>query len=239
MGKKTSFGWLACALFGSGLMSGCDLLEFAKNPSITLTLPSRSYSFSTSDPRWKQPPPNYNQKITCQVVSDCCKIPGGGAIAECSQFPLACEGNVCAMRIALDVPQPIDLKKDAPEFAEVGGRVVKDVLLRELHYTVDNQIGTDLPPVDVFVAPATVMSAKNNPDAKLLVTLPKTVAGKKSEETITLTSEAQQAFSDMALNLEKPFNLIAGTDVLVFSGTTVPPNAKVDITVSGKVTVKF
>ena len=45
------------------------------------------------------------------------------------------------MRIDLEVPQTIDLKKDAPEFADIGGRVVKDILLKELRYTADNQIG--------------------------------------------------------------------------------------------------
>ena len=218
-------------------MSGCDLLEFAKNPSVTLTLPTRSYSFSTDDPRWKAPPPNYTQKISCQAVADCCVAPGGVTF-DCSQFPLVCESNTCAMRINLEMPQTIDLKKDAPEFADVGGRVVKEVLLKELHYVADNQIGADLPPINVYVAPATVMSSKNNADAKLLVSLPKTVAGKMSEETVTVTPEAQQSFSDMALNLEKPFNLIAGTDVLIHSGTPVP-KGKVDIKVDGKVTVKF
>jgi hypothetical protein len=238
MGNKTSLSWLACAILGSGLLSGCDLLEFAKNPSVTLTLPARSYSFSTMDPRWKSPPPNYTQKISCQVVEDCCKNFPGGVSIDCSQFPLVCDKNTCAMRINLEVPQTIDLKKDAPEFAEVGGRVVKEVLLKELHYVADNQIGANLPPVNVYVAPSTVMSSKNNSDATLLVSLPETPSGMKSEQTLALTTDAQQAFSRMALDLEKPFNLIAGTDVLIYSGTPVP-NGKVDVTVNGKVTVKF
>ena len=238
MSKKTSLSWLACAILGSGMMAGCDLLEFAKNPSVNLTLPSRSYSFSTDDPRWKSPPPYFTQKISCQVVDDCCKNLPAGISVDCSQFPLVCDTNTCAIRINLEVPQTIDLKKDAPEFAQVGGRVVKDVLLTELHYVANNQIGVDLPPVNVYVAPSTVTSSKSSSDATLLVSLPKTDANKTSEETLALTSDAQQAFSRMALDLEKPFNLIAGTDVLIYSGTPVP-NGKVDVTVNGKVTVKF
>jgi hypothetical protein len=241
MGRKTFSGSLAFAILGSVLAAGCDLLEFAQNPSITLSLPTRSYSFSTMDPRWKAPPPNFNQMVSCNVASDCCKNPPGapaGTTFECSQFPLICDSNVCAMRINLEVPQTIDLKRDAPEFAEIGGRVVKELLLKELRYTADNQIGADLPPVNVFVAPAGVMNSTNNADAKLLVSLPKTVAGKRAEETIALTTDAQQAFSARALNLESPFNLIAGTDVIVRSGTPVP-QGKVDVSVTGKVTVKF
>jgi hypothetical protein len=244
MVKKTFSGWLGFAIIGSSVLAaGCDLLEFAQNPSVNLSLPMRSYSFSDSDPRWKAPPPGFDRAVPCNVVADCCMNPPGapaGTTIECSQFPLICDDTkVCAMRITLEIPQTIDLKRDAPEFAEVGGRLVKEVLLRELSYTVDNQIGTDLPPVNVFVAPAGVMSSANSDQVKLLVSLPKTVAGKKSQETIALSPAAQQAFSARALDLDSPFNLIAGTDVIVRSGTPIPPGAKVDVSVTGKVTVKF
>ena len=39
-------------------------------------------------------------------------------------------------------------------------------------------------------------------------------------------------------DLENPFNLIAGTNVIVHSGSPVP-QGKVDVAVSGKVTVKL
>jgi hypothetical protein len=240
MSIKKLAGWLGFAVCTSGLVAGCDLIEFAKNPSVSLTLPKRSYSFSTSDPRWKAPPPTFNQAVTCSAMSDCCKIPMGGATFECSQFPLSCDSSVCAMKIDLEVPQTIDLKRDAPEFADVGGRVVEEVLLKELRYTADNQLGVDLPPVDVFVAPAGVNSSAGNDQVKLLVSLPMIMAGQKPDQEVVvpLSAEAQKAFSERALNFDSPFNLIAGTDVLVRSGTPVPMG-KVDITVTGKVTVKF
>jgi hypothetical protein len=240
MSIKSGSGWLGFAVLASGLVAGCDLIEFAKNPSINLTLPARSYSFSTNDPRWKAPPAAFNQAIPCNVAADCCGSLPGGLSVDCSAFPqLICDDTkVCAMRIDLEVPQTINLKMDAPEFAEVGGRVVEEVLLRELRYTADNMIGADLPPVDVFVAPAGVNSSEGNDQVKLLVSLPRTAAGTKAEETVALTPDAQKAFSDRALNLEMPFNLIAGTDVIVRSGTPLP-NGKVDITVTGRVTVKF
>ncbi len=240
MSIKTISGRLALMVTVSVLVAGCDLIEFAKNPSINLTLPSRSYSFSTSDPRWKAPPAAFNQAITCDVAADCCRSLPGGITVDCAQYPqIICDGTkVCAMRIDLEVPQTINLKMDAPEFADIGGRVVKEVLLRELRYTADNQIGTDLPPVDVFVAPAGVNSSDNNPEVKLLVSFPKTVANQKADETVELTPDAQKAFSDRALDFDSPFNLIAGTDVIVRSGTPVP-SGKVDVTVTGRVTVKF
>ena len=241
MGRNTFSGCLAVAMVGSFLAAGCDLLEFAQNPSVNLSLPTRSYSFNTNDPRWKVPP-NFNMMaISCDVAADCCRnVPGApaGTSFDCNQFPIICDAKVCAMRINLEVPQTIDLKKDAPEFAEIGGRVVKEVLLKELRYTADNKLGADLPPIKVFVAPAGVMSSANNNDVKLLVSLPQTVAGKKAEETIMLTSDAQQAFSQRALDLNNPFNLIAGTDVIVRSGSPIPMG-QVDVSVTGKVTVKF
>jgi hypothetical protein len=118
--------------------------------------------------------------------------------------------------------------------------VVQEVLLKELRYTADNQLGVDLPPVDIYVAPAGVNSSANNDQVKLLVSLPKIAAGQKPTEEVVvpLTEEAQKAFSARALDLENPFNLIAGTDVLIMSGSPIP-QGKVDITVTGKVTVKF
>jgi hypothetical protein len=241
MGRKTFFGCSALAMVGSFLAAGCDLLEFAQNPSVNLNLPTRSYSFNTNDPRWKVPPNFNTMAVACSVDDDCCRsIPGApaGIMFDCNQFKLFCDQQVCAMRINLEVPQTIDLKKDAPEFAEIGGRVVKEVLLKELRYTADNKLGADLPPIKVFVAPEGVMSSANNNDVKLLVSLPQTVAGKKAEETITLTSDAQQAFSQRVLNLDTPFNLIAGTEVIVRSGSPIPMG-QVDVSVTGKVTVKF
>jgi hypothetical protein len=238
MSTKRFAGWVGFALWASGLVAGCDLIEFAKNPSITMTLPSRSYSFSTTDSRWKAPPPGFNQSVSCNIMSDCCRVPMGGPTFECSQFPtLVCDSNVCAVKVDLEVPQTINLKKDAPEFAEIGGRVVEEVLLKELHYVADNQIGVDLPPVDIYVGPGNATNSSNE-QVKLLVSLPMIKAGQKVEETIPLSAEAQKAFSMRALDLENPFNLIAGTDVMVRSGTPVP-QGKVDITVDGKVTVKF
>ena len=166
MGRRTFSGWLAFAIFGSVLATGCDLLEFAKNPSVNLSLPTRSFSFSTDDPRWKAFPPSFNQAVSCTVAADCCKNPPGapaGTNLECSQLPIICDDTkVCAMRIVLELPQTIDLKKDAPEFAEIGGRAVKEILLKEIRYTSDNKLGADLPPIKVFVAPAGVMSSANN-----------------------------------------------------------------------------
>ena len=70
--------------------------------------------------------------------------------------------------------------------------------------------------------------------------MPRSDAGKKTEETVvTLTDDAQQAFSARALDVENPFNLIAGTEVIVRSGTTIPPKGNVALTVTGRVTVKF
>jgi hypothetical protein len=235
-----AFSWLSFSILVSGLATGCDLIEFAKNPSITLTLPTRMFKFDTSDGRWKSPPPAFNQSVPCNAPADCCRNPPGapaGTSFDCAAYPLVCDSNICGISIDYEVPQPIDLKKDAPEFAEVGGRVVKEVLLKEISYIANNQIGVELPPIEVFVGPAGATKSTDD-QVKLLVTLPKTPANMKTEQTVTLTPEAQKAFSDRALNLESPFTMLAGTDVIVRSGTP-PPQGSVDVTVTGKITVKF
>ena len=113
------------AILVSGLAAGCDLARFREEPLDHPQPPHAVLQLQHPDPRWKAPPPNFNQAVSCTAVADCCRNPPGapaGTSFECSQFPLLCDSGVCAMRIALDVPQTIDLKKDAPEAARSRAR---------------------------------------------------------------------------------------------------------------------
>ena len=89
------------------------------------------------------------------------------------------------------------------------------------------------------MAPAGVMSSANNDKVKLLVSLPKTAAGQEGRGDHPADRPRPRRPSPTGRSTcENPFNLIAGTDVIVRSGTPVP-QGKVDVTVTGKVTVKF
>jgi hypothetical protein len=228
----------SCLLIAALALSGCDLLDLARNPSITFKLPAQSYSFSTMDARWKAPPPTFSQRIDCSMPPDCCTLPGAPAGTpasfDCAQFSLTCDAGQCGISFPLETARAVDLSK------EVGGQagaVVSSITLKSLDYTVNNQLGVGLPPVNVYVAPMGVTSA-SSPQAQLVGTFPMTAAGVDTGGTIVLSPQAQQAFSTHARDLQTPFNLIAGTTMVVRSGSP-PPMGEVSFKVTGTITVKF
>jgi hypothetical protein len=222
---------------------GCDLLDLARNPAINVKLPAQTYSFSTTDARWKSPPATFSQRIDCAKPDDCCMVPGAPAGTpapfDCAQFSLVCDtGGQCGITFPLDVARAIDLSK---ELGSMSGSVVSDITLTSLEYTVDNKIGVGLPPVNVYVAPMQVTSsggASGNSAVQLMGTFPMTAAGVTTSGTLMLSPQAQEAFSAHARDLQTPFNLIASTAIVLRSGSP-PPMGKVDLTVTGTVRVKF
>jgi hypothetical protein len=230
---------LALAALSSG---GCELWDFARNPTITFKLPMQTYAFSTDDPRWKSPPAAFSQKIDCTTAADCCVTAPAGAPPEasfdCSAYSLGCDAGQCAISFPFELLQPIDLARQVPALAGMNGKVVSSITLQSLDYMVINEIGVGLPAVGLSVAPARATSATGNPDAHTLATLPPTAAGATVGDTILLTTEAKQAFRGFARDFQTPFNFIASTTMSLRSGSP-PPKGKVTVKVTGTVTAAF
>ena len=223
-------------------LGGCEIYDFARNPTITFALPARMFAITTEDPRWKAPPATFSQRIDCTTAADCCTLPPGSPPEvpppDCSQIPLVCDGGQCATTFSFEIPQTIDLAKQVPSLGSMGGKVVSEITLQSLTYTIKNQLGIALPPVAVHVAPAQVASAMGSPDAKPLATLPTTPAGATAMDTISLTPDAKQAFGRFAKDFRTPFNFIGSTTMTLRSGSP-PPMGRVDVTVTGTVTASF
>lgn len=227
---------LACLPLG-----GCELLDFARNPTVSFKLPRMTYAISTDDPRWKSPPAAFAQKIECTNAGDCCMPPPPGTPPElaidCAAYSISCDAGACATSFPLELPITIDLGKQ-PALMGMGSKVVSDITLQSLEYTIANNIGVALPAVALSVAPMRVTSAAGNPEAKMLATLPPTDAGAMVGDTILLEPEAKKAFQSFAKDLLTPFNVIASTKVALTSGSPLP-KGKVDVVVSGTVTASF
>jgi hypothetical protein len=237
-GSRTMGAVLALACLPLG---GCELLDFARNPTVTFKLPRMTYAITTDDPRWKSPPAAFSQKIDCTNAGDCCMPPPPGAPPElaidCAAHSLSCDAGACATSFPLELPITIDLAKQ-PALMGMGSKVVSDITLQSLEYTVTNNIGVALPAVALSVAPMRVTSAGGNPEARLLATLPPTAAGATAMDTIPLEPDAKKAFQALAKDLLTPFNVIASTNVALASGSPLP-KGKVDVVVSGTVTASF
>jgi hypothetical protein len=239
MGKVAAGMGLALACLGLG---GCELLDFARNPTVTFKLPRMTYAISTDDPRWKSPPAAFSQKIDCTNAGDCCMPLPPGAPPElaidCAAYSLSCDAGACATSFPLELPITIDLVKQVPALMGMGSKVVSEITLQSLEYTVTNNIGVDLPAVALSVAPMRVTTATGNAEAKRLATLPPTAAGATAMDAIPLEADAKKAFQGFAKDIQTPFNVIASTNVALASGSP-PPKGKVDVVVSGTVTASF
>jgi len=233
---RRSFWTLALAVGGCGLLSELDKLK-----SVTFQLPQRSYSVSTSDPQWKTPPAMF-PIVSCgdgpnALTKDCCATPPGVPPLDCSRAPLTCEENACALKFKYEQVQKVDLVMEVPSLASFKGQIFSDVFLKQIDLGIDNSMNVTLPPVYLYLAPASVNTA-SHPDAKRMATLPMKAPGFKGMESIQLDSEAQRIFSGFARDFQTPFNLIISTTILIRGGTPAPMG-KLDLTVSGKVEAKL
>jgi hypothetical protein len=190
-GKVAGGMWLALACLPLG---GCELLDFARNPTVSFKLPRMTYAISTDDPRWKSPPAAFAQKIECTNAGDCCMPPPPGTPPElaidCAAYSLSCDAGACATSFPLELPITIDLGKQ-PALMGMGSKVVSDITLQSLEYTITNNIGVALPAVALSVAPMRVTSASGNVDATMLVSQPPPEGGSLVFESSLLEPESK------------------------------------------------
>ncbi len=234
---------LAAAHVGLLLGVGCGLIDLASFRGVTFKLPSKSYSVSTTDPRWKAPPPGGVPNITCGtggLVMDCCKPPAPVPAINCVQFPLTCDAgppSVCALKFSYEVAQVIDLAKEVPDLKQVKGMVLSEILLKQIDVTITSTLNLATPPIDLYVAPAGVTTA-SNPNVRKIGTIPAKPPNFVGTEIVTIGADAQQAFSGYARDFQTPFNILISTTVLVKGGTATP-SGKLDFVVSGTVEARF
>jgi hypothetical protein len=226
-------GALAAALL---LVGGCGLIDAIDQlkQGINFKLPEQSYTVSTMDPRWHNlPPGTMIPPFPCgSGGASCCMSP-----IDCTQVPLVCEAEQCALKFTFDDVRKVDLATQAPELGAYKGKVFTDILLKELSLQIDNTLNVSTPPVDLYVAPANVTSA-TGPGARKLATIASQPPGVKTTITVPLDPTAQQAFSAFARDVQTPFNVILSTGVDIKSGEPIPAG-QVTFTLGGTVEGKL
>jgi hypothetical protein len=231
----TSLTWRRAVAGGAVvLLAGCGLIDaLDKAKGFTFMLPQQHLTVSTTSANWRSPPPGGLPPVPCgagQPLADCCMAPG----VNCTQSPLVCEAEKCALKFTYEQVQPVNLSK---ELGQYNGMIISQVLLKEIELDIDNQLNVSTPPVDLFVGKSNVTTA-SDPGAQRLATIPSRAAGFKGKVVVPLDAAAQQAFSNLARDFQSPFNLIMSTGVLVKSGEPAPMG-KVDYLVTGLVEVRL
>jgi hypothetical protein len=226
------------------LVTGCGLVNELQNfKGINFQLPVRKYSVSTEDPQWHSPPDTFVSipPISCGptgVVSDCCNPPYPLPKFDCTTVPLACDGGVCSLKFAYEQVQAVDLAKEVPSLSSSKGQIFSEMTLKTIDLTIEeNTLNVSLPPVDIYLAPASIMTA-SNPAAKKIGTMSSKPAGFTGPDTIVLDDASQKLFSMFANDFQTPFNIIISTNVVYRSGGPVP-KGKIAFAVGGKVAAKF
>lgn len=220
------------ATFGCGLVSS-DITNVA---TLTFDLPSKTYSFDTSNPMWTAPPGNF-PAVSCGaggLLADCCQPPTGAV--DCVATPLVCDNGTCALQFSFSTVQLVDLKSEVPSLSALNNQSLADIYVSQLHASVQSTLNVPLPPVELFIAPQSVTSP-DDPAAQKFGTVPSSPAMANTESDVALEADSETVFSGYAQNFGTPFNFIARTTVVVDSGNPAP-SGKVDITVTGQVSAK-
>ncbi len=221
---------IAVWAFALGL-AGCNAIS--NLGTITFDLPPQSFSFDTGSSTWKAPPATF-PSVTCgpgKTVADCCQAP-----ADCTATPLACEGGVCVLEFPINASQTIDLKMQVPSLSSLSGQTLATISISQVTYTIDSKMNVDLPPVDVFIGPASAMSS-TDPGTQKFGSIPSSPANMKTTGNMTLDQNGGAVFSQYASAFSTPFNFIAHATMIVAPGTPVP-SGQVNVTVTGKVSAK-
>jgi hypothetical protein len=182
----------------------------------------------------------------------CCTLAQQLVGYDCATNPaLICDTtaspSTCAVSVPVETPpQTIDLKMQVPELSSFGSsQSLANVSISQITYHVTSTLNLELPPVDLFLAPAGVTST-SDPQAHRFGTVPATPAAMLSGTNLTpatvdgavmLAPDAGATFAGYAYHFGTPFQFLGRATVVIRGGDSTPTGS-VDITVNGKVTAK-
>ena len=214
--RRTQGRWFR---FGVAMLAvaGCGLID----PNITaigFDLPMRSYEFNTDGVDL----PDNSVAIPCATNT------------ECVTSPFVCEAGLCTAVVTVSQGTMMNLGQEAPELNSVTGSV--DISVDRINHAVTtNTLNIDLPPIDLYLAPAGV----NDPMGGLLFgTVPAVPAGQTASGLVVLDENASTVFKHFTRDVTVPFTFIASTTVKIASGAGVP-NGRIVFSVSGRLSASL
>ncbi len=220
--------------------AACGLIN-SDIATITFPLPSRTYSFDTSQAGWNggtsgafaTVPP-----IACTADADCCPPLITAAGIDCSMLICDAPTQTCAFAVVVETPpQMINLKNEAPQLKPYSSQSILDISVSSITYTIpQNTLNVNLPPVELFVAPQGTTTA-SDPAAIRFGKVPVIAAGSTVPGKVDLDPAGKAAFENIAKNFGTPFVFLSRARVVVPGGTPAPTGA-LTLTISGTLSVK-
>jgi len=211
---------LRCFVLLATLLAGCGLVD---SDITDFELYVRDKDFTLDTEQWQLQGVDQFTTTDCSQTTQICGSAAENVCAE-GQCAGSCglEGT-CELQVLVALWKPVDTNLENPELKTVADQPVVDVTIDSIAYqVVENNLNIETPPLDVYVAPSTIMSP-GNPEARHIGTIEPVPSRTLVPETdIVITGEGRAALADFMGDYMTPFNIIVGTDVIVGNGDEVP-----------------
>jgi hypothetical protein len=199
-----------CLIAALLFSTGCGLIS-SDVTNFDLTLPAKNFSVDAAS--WEiddaEAQPLLQTQAACPMNCD----------GECNASTQTCD-----LSLGISLYQMVDLINEKPELQSINDEPVIKVTVDSVEWEVTaNTLNTATPPMEVFVAPMSVMDP-SSPDARLIGTISGiepgevTDAPRQIEFTATGKAELVAAMSTFKV----PFNMIVGSTITVTAGQSVP-----------------
>jgi hypothetical protein len=221
----------AAALFCVAAATGCGLIS-SDVTNFDLTLPDKNFTIDAA--AWQVSGSDAQALLATSCASQPMACAAAATSACASGCSATCDSSSQKCDLSLDVSlfQMVNLEMEKPELQTINSEPVIKVTIDSVTYDVtSNTLNVDTPPITIYVAPATVTSA-TDPMAMAVGTIAAVPAGMtiSTPQTLTYVDGGKQTLINIMSTFKVPFNIIAGSTLVVKDGQPVP-TGKLDSTV--------
>ncbi len=216
----------ACGVFGAlicvAAATGCGLIS-SDVTNFDLTLPDKSFTIDAASWQVSGSDAQALLATSCSADPSACEM--GAAHACQSGCSASCDSGTQTCDLSLDVSlfQAVNLEQEEPELQTINSEPVIKVTIDSVTYDVTtNTLNVATPPITIYVAPSTVTSA-TDPMAMPVGTIAGVPAGMTSMgQALTYSDGGKQTLINIMSTFKVPFNIIAGSTLVVKDGDPVP-----------------
>lgn len=212
--------WLFAALW---INAGCGLIS-SDVTNFDLTLPGKEFSVDAAS--WEVT----NEEADPLLQTPCSGNPTICSSAAQAACPMNCDGTcnassqTCDLALGISLYQGVDLLAEKPELQQINDEPVIKVTVDAVTWEVTgNTLDTATPPMQVFVAPMSVMDP-TSPEAKQIGTISSIEPGMVTDGPVAMafTETGKADLIAMMSTFKVPFNVIVGSTIVVTAGQGVP-----------------
>ena len=198
-------------------LTGCGLID-SDITDFNLSIDDKTFTVDTA--QWELADQSTFPALDCSQMDVC----SAAVMQTCMSNNCfgSCDGQNCQVLILVSLFVGIDLLDEHPELEEIDNIV--SVTVNKVEYEVtENTLTMATPEMDIYVAPATVMSP-GDPQALAIGTIAPIAAMTPTTGPleVNLTPEGRDHLRDFMKQYRTPFNIIVGAQVNIMAGDPIP-----------------